>query len=111
MNNIKVEKCYNSRGGEVKGGELNFEMEYDLKKVLSLVVESEIEENENYDIDYIEYYNEYNSVICNNVDDIVNDIVKCYKESREYMDEMVGEFWLSEDGFCRIYKDGVLVEG
>jgi hypothetical protein len=50
-------------------------------------------------------------VICNNVDDIVNDIVKCYEESREYMSEFVGEFWLSEDGFCRIYKDGELVNG
>jgi hypothetical protein len=111
MNKIKVEKCYDGRGIEVKGGELNFEMEYDLKKVLGLVVESEIEEFEKSDMNYIEYYNEYNCVICNNVDDIVNDIVKCYEESREYMSEFVGEFWLSEDGFCRIYKDGELVNG
>jgi len=27
------------------------------------------------------------------------------------MSEFVGEFWLSEDGFCRIYKDGELVNG
>ena len=45
MNKIKVEKCFESRGCEVKVGELNFEMEFDLKKVLGLVVESEIEDN------------------------------------------------------------------
>jgi hypothetical protein len=110
MNSIKVEKCYNSRGGEVKGSEWSFEMEYDLKKVLRLVFEREIEENKNYDIDYVEYYNDYNNVSCNNVDDIVDDIVKCYNKYKEYMEE-VGCWWLSEDGFCRIYKDGVLVEG
>jgi hypothetical protein len=110
MNKIKVEKCLDGRGIEVKGGELNFEMEYDLKKVLRLVVESEIEEFKKSDMNYIEYYNEYNSVVCD-FDGIVNDIVKCYEESREYMSEFVGEFWLSEDGFCRIYKDGELVNG
>lgn len=110
MNKIKVEKFYDGREIEVKGGELNFEMEYDLKKVLRLVVESEIEEFEKSDMNYIEYYNEYNNVICD-VDGIVNDIVKCYEESREYMSEFVGEFWLNEDGFCRIYKDGELVNG
>jgi len=110
MNKIKVEKFYDGRGFEVKGGELNFEMEYDLKKVLRVVVDSEIEEFEKSDMNYIEYYNEYNNVICD-VDGIVNDIVKCYEESREYMSDMDGEFWLSEDGFCRIYKDGELVNG
>ena len=110
MNKIKVEKFYDGRSIEVKGGELNFEMEYDLKKVLRLVVESEIEEFEKSGMNYIEYYNEYNCGIFN-VDGIVNDIVKCYEESREYMSEFVGEFWLNEDGFCRIYKDGELVNG
>jgi hypothetical protein len=108
MNKIKVEKYLDGRGFEVKDGELNFEMEYDLKKVLRLVVESEIEEFEKSGMNYIEYYNEYNSVICD-VDGIVNDVFKCYEESREYMSEFVGEFWLNEDGFCRIYKDGELV--
>ena len=110
MNKIKVEKFYDGRGIEVKGGELNFEMEYDLKKVLGLVVESEIEEFKKSDMNYIEYYNEYNCGIFDK-DGIVNDIVKSYEESRKYMSEFVGEFWLSEDGFCRIYKDGELVNG
>ena len=108
MNKIKVEKCCESRVCEVKVGELNFEMEFDLKKVLGLVVESEIEDNKKNGDDYIEYYNDLNCCVCNNVDDIVNDIIDMNNNDIE---ELKGEWVLSEEGFCRIYKDGVLVVG
>jgi hypothetical protein len=108
MNKIKVEKFYDGRDIEVKGGELNFEMEYDLKKVLGLVVESEIEEFKRSDMDYIEYYNSLNCVNCYNVEDVVNDIIESYKMCGD-IEDIKGEFVLSEEGFCRIYKDGVLV--
>ena len=108
MNKIKVEKYLDGKEYEVKVGELNFEMEFDLKKVLGLVVESEIEDNRMNVDDYIEYYNDLNCCVCNNVDDIVNDIIDMNNNDIE---ELKGEWVLSEEGFCRIYKDGVLVVG
>lgn len=108
MNKIKIEKCFESRGCEVRIGELNFEMEFDLKKVLGLVVESEIEDNKKSGVDYIEYYNDLFCVNCLNVDDIVEDIINMNNNDIE---ELKGEWVLSEEGYCRIYKDGVLVVG
>ena len=108
MNKIKVEKYLDGKEYEVKVGELNFEMEFDLKKVLGLVVESEIEDNRKNGDDYIEYYNDLNCCVCNNVDDIVNDIIDMNNNDIE---ELKGEWVLSEEGFCRIYKDGELVVG
>lgn len=108
MNKIKIEKCFESRGCEMKVGELNFEMEFDLKKVLGLVVESEIEDNKRNGDNYIEYYNDLNCVNCYNVEDVVNDIIESYKMCGD-IEDIKGEFVLSEEGFCRIYKDGVLV--
>lgn len=108
MNKIKIEKCFESRGCEVKVGELNFEMEFDLKKVLGLVVESEIEDNKKSGVDYIEYYNDLFCVNCLNVDNIVEDIINMNNNDIE---ELKGEWVLSEEGYCRIYKDGVLVVG
>ena len=84
MNKIKVEKCFESRGCEVKVGELNFEMEFDLKKVLELVVEEG--------------------------DDDVDGIIESYKMCED-IEELKGEFCLGEESFCRIYKDGELVVG
>ena len=84
MNKIKVEKCFESRGCEVKVGELNFEMEFDLKKVLELVVEDG--------------------------DDDVDGIIESYKMCED-IEELKGEFCLGEESFCRIYKDGELVVG
>ena len=107
MNKIKVKKYFDSRGCEFKDGELNFEMEFDLEKVLSLAVESEIEGFKKEGEDYIEYYNSLNCVNCNSVGDIVKDIIEMYEESKG--DDFYGEYVLSEEGFCRIYKDGVLV--
>lgn len=108
MNKIKIEKCFESRGCEVNVGELNFEMEFDLKKVLGLVVESEIEDNKKSGVDYIEYYNSLFCVNCLNVDDIVEDIINMNNNDIE---ELKGEWVLSEEGYCRIYKDGELVVG
>ena len=110
MNKIKIEKCFESRGCEMKVGELNFEMEFDLKKVLGLVVESEIEDNKKNGDNYIEYYNDLNCVNCYNVEDVVNDIIESYKMCGD-IEDIKGEFVLSEEGFCRIYKDGELVVG
>ena len=84
MNKIKVEKYLDGRDYEVKVGELNFEMEFDLKKVLGLVVEEG--------------------------DDDVDDIIESYKMCED-IEELKGEFCLGEESFCRIYKDGELVVG
>ena len=84
MNKIKVEKYLDGKEYEVKVGELNFEMEFDLKKVLELVVEDG--------------------------DDDVDDIIESYEKCK-FIEDLSGEFELSEEGFCRIYKDGVLVVG
>ena len=84
MNKIKVEKYLDGRDYEVKVGELNFEMEFDLKKVLELVVEEG--------------------------DDDVDDIIEGYEKCK-FIEDLSGEFELSEESFCRIYKDGVLVVG
>ena len=84
MNKIKVEKYLDGKEYEVKVGELNFEMEFDLKKVLELVVEEG--------------------------DDDVDDIIEGY-ENFKFIEELKGEFCLGEESFCRIYKDGELVVG
>lgn len=84
MNKIKVEKYLDGRDYEVKVGEFNFEMEFDLKKVLELVVEEG--------------------------DDDVDGIIESYKMCED-IEELKGEFCLGEESFCRIYKDGVLVVG
>ena len=84
MNKIKVEKYLDGKEYEVKVGEFNFEMEFDLKKVLEMVVEEG--------------------------DDDVDDIIEGYEKCK-FIEDLNGEFELSEESFCRIYKDGELVVG